>query len=67
MDRKFEYTDIHGTNIGKYKYSPYRKLEIYDLIKGIFEYLSCNHQIHECNHSSFVLLSSEFCQIDYLD
>ena len=40
MHRIFEYTDIHGTNIGKYKYAPNQELKIYSLINGILEYMS---------------------------
>ena len=67
MNGKFECIDIYGSTIGIYEYSPNQKLKIYDLIKGIFEYISCNHQIHEYNHSSSVLLSSESWQIGYFD
>ena len=30
MNGKFEYTDIHGTNIGKYNHSPNQELKTYD-------------------------------------
>ena len=59
MNGKFECIDNYGTTIGICQYSPNQKHKIYDLIKGIFEYISCNYQIHEYNHSSSVLLSSE--------
>ena len=40
MHGKFEYTDIYSTSIGIYNHSPNQKHKIYDLIKGIFEYMS---------------------------
>ncbi len=63
MHRIFEYTDIYSTTIGIYKYSPYQKLKIYDLFNGIFEYTSCNHQTHKCDHPSSVSFYPELCQL----
>ena len=59
MNGKFECIDNYGKTIGICQYLPNQKHKIYDLFNGIFEYISCNHQIHEYNHSSSVLLSSE--------
>ena len=63
----FEYTEIYGTTIGICKYSPNQKHKIYDLIEGIFEYISCNHQTHKCDHPSSVSFYSVSCQIGYFD
>ena len=67
MNGKFECIDNYGTTIGICQYSPNQKHKIYDLFNGIFEYISCNHQIHEYNPLSSGSVYSESCQIGYFD